>query len=125
MTGTKTYAGQNKIEMISGGCALLENWESKSSNGKSINFIDPVSRTWKETWVGSYQSGIQEFVNGEYKDGAMRFVFENKNAQGDKIMGRFIFYNEKSGQVRQFNETSSDGGKTWITNYDYTYIRKF
>ena len=125
LTGTKTYAGHNKIEMTSGGCALLESWESKSSTGKSLNFIDPLTQTWKQTWVGSYQSGIQEFVNGEYKDGAMRFVFGNKNAQGVKIMGRFIFYNEKPGQVRQFNETSSDGGKIRITNYDYTYIKKF
>ncbi len=124
VTGTKTFAGHNKIEMISGGCALLENWESKASNGKSINFIDPVTQTWKQTWVGSYQSGIQEFVKGAYKDGAMRFVFQNQNAQGDKIIGSFIFYNEKPGQVRQFNEASSDGGKTWTTSYDYTYLKK-
>lgn len=39
-------------------------------------------------------------------------------------MGRFIFYNEKTGQVRQFNETSSDGGKSWTTSYDYTYVLK-
>ena len=124
VTGTKTYAGHNTILMISGGCALLENWENSAGNGKSINYIDPVTNKWKQAWAGSYSNGIQEFVNGEYKDGAMRFVFETKDAKGNKQTGRFIFYNRGPDEVRQFNETSSDGGKTWVTAYDFTYIRK-
>ncbi len=124
VTGTKFYAGHSLVQIISNGCALLENWNSSSSNGKSINFIDPITNKWKQSWAGSYSGGIQEFVNGEYKDSAMRFVFETTDVQGHKIMGRFIFYNEKPGQVRQFNETSNDEGKTWTTSYDFTYIRK-
>lgn len=62
ITGTQTLAGNSKIEMIAGGCALLENWDSKASNGKSLNFVDPITNKWKQTWVGSYVAGIQEFV---------------------------------------------------------------
>ncbi len=124
VTGTKNFAGNSKIEMISGGCAILENWESNASSGKSLNFIDPHTNKWRQTWVGSYAFGTQDFTDGEYKDGAMRFVFEGTNPNGQKFMGRFIFFNEKPGQVRQFNETSVDGGKTWTTSYDFTYLRK-
>jgi len=124
VTGTKTVAGHSLIQMIANGCALLENWDSPGSNGKSINYIDPTNNKWKQAWAGSYANGVQEFVNGEYKDGAMRFSFETNNPQGQKIIGRFMFYNEKPGQVRQFNETSADGGKTWVTSYNYTYIKK-
>ncbi len=67
---------------------------------------------------------MQEFVNGEYKDSAMRFDFTTIDAKGNKIIGRFIFYNRGSNQVRQFNETSNDDGKTWTISYDFTYIRK-
>jgi len=123
-TGTKTLAGQSAVQIISGGCALLENWTSAASTGKSINYIDPVTNKWKQAWAGSYAAGIQEFINGEYKDSAMRFVFEFKDAQGHRNIGRFIFYNEGPDQVRQFNETSADDGKTWTTSYDFTYIRK-
>lgn len=123
-TGTKTVVGQSAVQIISGGCALLENWTSPASTGKSINYIDPVTNKWKQAWAGSYSAGIQEFVNGEYKDSAMRFVFEYKDAQGNRVIGRFIFYNEGPNQVRQFNETSADDGKTWTTSYDFTYIRK-
>jgi tetratricopeptide (TPR) repeat protein len=123
-TGTTTLVGHSLIQIISGGCALLENWDSPNSSGKSINFIDPNTNKWKQSWAGSYANGVQEFVNGEYKDSAMRFEYETKDVQGNKLIGRFIFYNEGPNQVRQFNETSADGGKTWTTNYDFTYIRK-
>ena len=123
VTGTKNIAGHNKIELSSGGCALLENWDSNASSGKSLNFIDPATGKWRQTWVGSYAHGSQDFTHGEYKDGAMRFVFEG-TSNGQKFIGRFIFFNEKPGQVRQFNETSTDGGKTWVTAYDFTYVRR-
>ncbi len=124
VTGTTMYAGHNRIEIISGGCALLENWENAAGSGKSINFIDPETNMWKQTWVGSYAGGIQEFTNGKYENGAMRFVFETTDPQGRKQIGRFIFYNEVPGRVRQFNETSTDNGKTWVTSYDFTYIKE-
>jgi hypothetical protein len=123
-TGTKALVGHSLVQIISGGCALLENWDSPNSTGKSINFIDPNTNKWKQSWAGSYANGNQEFINGEYKDSAMRFEYEAKDAQGNKMIGRFIFYNQGPNQVRQFNEVSVDGGKTWTTNYDFTYIRK-
>ncbi len=124
VTGTNTYAGHSLIQMISQGCAILENWDSPGGTGKSINYIDPANNKWKQAWAGSGANGVQEFVDGEYIDGAMRFRFSFVNPQGQTLQGRFIFYNEKPGQVRQFNETSADGGKTWVTSYDFTYIRK-
>lgn len=124
VTGTNLLAGHSLVQIISGGCALLENWDSPGSTGKSINFIDPATNKWKQSWAGSYANGVQEFVNGEYKDSAMHFDFERKNAQGNKVTGRFIFYNQGPDRVRQFSESSNDDGKTWTTNYDFTYIRK-
>lgn len=103
---------------------FAQNWDGQNSTGKSINFIDPNTNKWKQSWAGSYANGIQEFNNGEYKDSAMRFEFQTKDVQGVKIIGRFIFYNQGANQVRQFNETSADEGKTWTTNYDFTYVRK-
>ncbi|HLY70931.1 MAG TPA: tetratricopeptide repeat protein [Puia sp.] len=122
-TGTKNYQGHSLVQMIAGGCAILENWDSQNSTGKSINFIDPVTNTWKQSWAGSYASGIQEFVHGRYLDSAMRFDFETTDSRGNKTIGRFIFYNQGPDQIRQFNESSADGGRTWTTNYDFTYQR--
>jgi tetratricopeptide (TPR) repeat protein len=124
VTGTNNLVGNSVIQKISGGCAILENWTSSVSEGKSLNFVDDSTKKWKQVWVGSYSGGKQDFVNGEYKDRAMRFTFETKDAQGHLLKGRFIFFNIDPNTVRQFNETSLDEGKNWTTSYDFTYIRK-
>jgi len=78
-----------------------------------------------ETSVGGLQChhalGI---LNGEYKDGALRFDFEEISPQGQKQKVHFFFYNQTPDQVRQFHESSTDGGTTWTVNYDFTYRRK-
>ena len=124
ITGTNTLAGHSMVQVVSGGCALLENWESlgNASSGKSLNFID-ANNKWRQCWIGSYPNGQQDFVEGEYRDTAMRFTFTTTDAQGHKLTGRFMFYNMGPDKVRQFNETSADAGKTWTTSYDLTYIR--
>ena len=90
-----------------------------------MNFIDPKTNKWEQVWVGSNGGGNQvgRFVNGEYKDGVMRFDFETTDAQNNKLLGRFSFFNQGPEQVRQLNETSADGGKTWTIVYDFTYKR--
>jgi hypothetical protein len=124
VTGTNSYAGNSVIQQISGGCAILENWKSAMSEGKSLNFIDDSTHKWKQVWVGSYPNGKQDFFNGEYKDSVMRFTFTTLDAQGHTLQGRFSFFNQGPNQVRQLNETSPDEGKTWNVSYDFTYKRK-
>lgn len=110
-------AGFNRITKQSGGCVLLESWESQGPHsGVSINYYNPADSTWKQKWAGSGQD-IQEFYDGKYSDGAMRFKWDAPNAQG-----RLTFTNLEPGKVRQHSEQSPDGGKTWQTVYDFTYI---
>lgn len=126
VTGTNNLAGRSKIELASGGCMILENWSSAGApfTGKSMNFVDPGSGKWKQIWVGSGGVNATEFLNGEYREGAMRFEFETTNPQGVNTQVHFHFFNQGPDQVRQFHETSNDGGKTWVTTYDFTYKRR-
>jgi hypothetical protein len=126
----KALVGHSLIQKISGGCAILENYNSmgRAYDGKSINYYEGDIGKWEQVWVGAGGTGgaakdIQHFVNGEYKDGAMRFTFETM-INGQKATGNFIFYNLGPDKVRQYQETSSDGGKTYQVGYDLTYIRK-
>jgi hypothetical protein len=45
-------------------------------------------------------------------------------AVGEPLMQRFTFFNLDSNHVRQLQEQSSDGGKTWSVVYDFYYARK-
>lgn len=128
--GAPVVVGHSKVEIASGGCMILENWTAKGAVpnvGKSINYVNTATGKWEQHWVGSGGLNLnnpQLFVNGEYKDGAMRFESTSTSPQNQKQIGRFIFYNMGRDQVRQFYEVSTDEGKTWTTSYDFIYKRK-
>lgn len=125
VTGTDKLAGYSKIELASGGCLILENWTSVGQpfSGKSMNFVDPATKKWKQVWVGSNGLNVNEFLNGTFKEGAMRFDFEEKRGDGKMQQVKFHFYNVNMDEVRQVHQTSEDG-TTWTTTYDFTYKRK-
>lgn len=128
VTGTNNLAGKSVIQKASGDCMILENWTSASTpfDGKSINFVDPGTGKWEQVWVGSNGRGdhVSRFYDGEYRDSVMQFRFEGKNPNGQKYIGRFRFFNQGPNQVRQWSETSIDEGRSWTTDYDFTYKRK-
>ncbi|SRR5258706_3615193 len=117
--------GTSIIQNVSGECTILENWQSYNNpfSGKSQNWYDTATKKWTQLWIGS-GGGHQYFTDGEYKDGAMRFKFQQPDANGIMQPGNFIFYNLGPGKVRQYNEVSNDGGKTFQVVYDFNYIRK-
>jgi hypothetical protein len=116
--------GFNRITKAAEGCVIVENWEAVGPHsGMSINYFDPFDKKWKEKWAGSGQD-VQDFFDGEYVDNAMRFKFIGRNPDGTTFTGRLTFTNMEPGKVRQHSERTDDGGKTWQTNYDFTYIRR-
>ena len=121
--GTNQLVGHSLVQKVSGECALLENWEaSRGGNGKSLNYFDAAANSWEQDWIGS-MGGPQRFLNGVYKDSAMRFTYESVT-NGQKVTGNFIFFNMGPDKVRQFQDASTDGGKTSQVSYDFIYIRR-
>jgi hypothetical protein len=43
---------------------------------------------------------------------------------GTKLKRHLQFFKLGPDSVRQFSQGSSDGGKSWQVEYDFTYIRK-
>jgi tetratricopeptide (TPR) repeat protein len=129
VNGTNIRAGTNQISRESGGCLIVEHWTARQTpvsgpnTGISMNFIDPATNAWRQVWMGSGR-GQNNFVNGKYSDGAMRFTFERRDAQGNPIVGRFTFYNLGPNRVRQLQETSRDAGASYQVTYDFLYVRK-
>src|SRR3954447_26343877 len=68
-------AGDNRIERILDGCALLENWTgAQGGAGKSLNFFDRDDGLWHQTWIDA--SGGALFLAGKFENGAMRMEGE-------------------------------------------------
>jgi tetratricopeptide (TPR) repeat protein len=116
-------AGVSKIETVSGGCAILENWtNAQDLSGKSINFYDSYSKKWNQYWIGS--DGIPIRFEGVFLDNAMRYEGVTVEANGKKTLNRLTFFNLDANTVRQLGEDSTDDGKTWTVSYDLKYVRK-
>jgi hypothetical protein len=116
-------AGTNSVQNIIDGCVIYENWTGTvGGTGKSFNFYNSSTGKWQQTWVAS-NGTVTEFV-GEFKDNQMRFRSESLGKDGTKTLRRLTFFNLSPDRVRQFSERSTDEGKTWGVEYDFTYVRK-
>jgi hypothetical protein len=116
-------AGENRIEKVSGSCAILENWTSRGGGtGKSLNFYNAQAGQWQQYWVG--QGGATQYTASAWDGPTLRFVAEGTRPDGTPIKQRLSFTPIARDTVRQHGETSADGGRTWSTQYDFIYVRK-
>ncbi|HEY3859922.1 MAG TPA: hypothetical protein VGM47_09995 [Gammaproteobacteria bacterium] len=119
VTNAGKPAGHNHITSEYGGCVVQEHWSgSGGSLGSSFNIYDPVRKVWHQTWVDN--GGTLLEIEGGMKDGSMVMSGEQLQADGKKLLHR-ITWTPKDGKVRQFWQTSTDGGKTWQTAFDGLY----
>jgi hypothetical protein len=115
--------GDSHIDLMLDQCVLLENWTGRGgSSGKSFNLWDAGRKEWLQTWVDDH--GSQHNYHGRFVDGAMRFDGETYDAKGQRQPLRLTFTPLPGGKVRQLMESSSDGGKTWSTAFDGTYVHR-
>ncbi len=116
-------AGTSHIERSLDGCLLIENWEDRlGGTGKSFNTYNAGTKKWQQFWVES--DGAVTSYEGEFRDGSMRFLGTNYTRKSAPAMVRMTFTPLDGGKVRQMGESTSDGGKTWTTSYDLTYVKK-
>jgi hypothetical protein len=116
------HAGDNRIELILEGCALLENWAGGGMSGKSLNFYDPVRQQWHQTWVDDRGGSLH--LDGKFADGKMVLSGTKQNKAGKITLNRITWSPLPSDQVRQVWEQSTDDGKTWTVAFDGLYQRK-
>jgi hypothetical protein len=116
-------AGENRIEKILNGCALLENWSGAGGmSGKSLNFYDPLRDQWHQTWIDD--RGASLALDGAFKDGHMVLTGSQTNrTSGKTTLNRITWTPLPAGQVRQLWETSNDG-QSWSVAFDGLYTRK-
>jgi hypothetical protein len=115
-------AGENVIESVSGGCALLESWSGRGGfSGKSLNHFDRAGGKWHQVWIDS--SGSRLDLLGGLAESAM-VMYSRPDGAGDKgVLQRISWTPASDGTVRQLWERSDDGGLYWKTLFDGRYVR--
>jgi hypothetical protein len=117
-------AGYSRVERVSGGCALLENWTgARGDTGKSLNAYNPSAGVWQQYWVG--QGGdVTAYLHSAWDGPTLVFDGRTRLQTGAEALVRLSFTPLPDGGVRQHGEASTDGGSTWTTQYDLTYRRR-
>jgi hypothetical protein len=117
--------GSSSVQVVSGSCALLENWTSaRGQVGKSLNAYNAATGGWQQFWIGQL-GGTTEYRESSWDGPTLVFV-ARPNASGPSTapVVRLSFTPVSADQVRQHGEISNDGGKTWSTTYDFMYFRR-
>jgi hypothetical protein len=115
-------AGTNVIERLEEGCLIMENWSGRGgSSGKSMNFFNPVTNKWRQTYIGNNEA-IWE-MSGEYKDGVLLYEGEMYSAGTRPVMVRVKLNNQSPDRIRHTQDNSTDGGKTRQNVWDSVYVR--
>ena len=116
--------GTSSVQLILGSCVIFENWTDVfGSSGKSLNSFNRAQGWWQQNWVDD--SGVTtDFTNGLLDGNAMVYQSSGKAPDGTNFARRLTFFNLGPDRVRQFSERSTDGGKSWSTEYDFIYLRK-
>jgi hypothetical protein len=124
-TGTDApQVGVNRISLIHNGCVVLESWTSGRSPyaGQSFNTYNAALKRWEQYWVDNSAGTI--FFHGGLKNGVMDYWTDDLPQPGGGKMRRHLqFFRIDGNTVRQFSQGSTDGGKTWSVEYDFTYHR--
>jgi hypothetical protein len=123
-TADGKLVGRDHIEKTYGSCVVQEHWTSvDGGTGGSVSMYDLSRKLWHQTWVDS--TGTLVVLEGGLKGSAM--VMTGQMVQdGKHQMDRMTWTPVQVGgtnKIRQLWETSSDGGKTWMTIFDVYYSK--
>jgi len=118
-------AGSSRIELILADCVVQENWTSGGNigyTGKSYNIYNQALKRWEQYWVDNAGGNI--FFYGGLKNGVMDYWTDTiPQPDGTKLKRHLQFIRLGPDTVRQFSQGSTDDGKTWHVEYDFTYQR--
>ena len=125
--GADKIIAHSLIEKRYSGCAIRENWmplgREIAGGGGSLSLYDQRQKKWRQAWVDS--SGTRVDLDGGVADGVMAIVgnWENFSGPGKDALVRMRYQKQPDGQVRQWGDSSTDGGKTWSPSFDFLYRR--
>ena len=126
--GDSTPVAKTLWELGPEGCYLVQTWTGLAEGVPDALCLLAYSSE-KKNW------GL---FAGESKPGGRRSLFEDGNMVGNEFRfvtkesgglvkgktGRFSYFNLPDGRIRELSLLSSDGGKTWETEYNLVWQRK-
>jgi hypothetical protein len=125
--GADVIIAHSLVEKRYSGCAIRENWmplgREINGGGGSLSLYDTRRKQWRQAWVDS--TGTRVDLDGGFDGGKMSITgnWDNYVAPGKDALVRMQYQLQPNGEVRQWGESSVDGGKSWQPGFDFLYRR--
>jgi len=114
------FEGKSVARKILGGLGNIDevsmNRESGTLEGFTLRLYDPKSRQWSIYWADSLGAILLTPMAGSFQNGRGEF-FDQETFEYKKIFSRFIWSEITENSCRWEQAFSTDGGKTWETNW--------
>jgi len=113
-------AGSNRIEKQVMNCLVMENWTGAGgSEGKSINYFNPLTEKWRQVWVAP---GYVIDIEGGLENGAMVLTGTIDYFTDKQYQFRGSWTPADDGSVRQFFEQYDPENEVWMPWFDGRYL---
>ena len=125
--GATQIIAHSLIEKKYSGCVIRENWmpvgKELTGGGGSLSIYDPRMKQWRQTWMDS--SGARVQLDGALANDIITITgtWPNFAGPGQDALVRMMYQKQPDRQVRQWGDSSTDGGKTWKPSFDFLYRR--
>jgi len=108
-----------RVDIILGGCALLETYESLDGlTGQSFSIYDASRGVWHQSWVTN--RGKLLTLEGRFQEGRMKLTGTERTSDGRSVLIRGV-WKLSEGAVRETAVSSDDGGKSWKPLFDILF----
>jgi hypothetical protein len=116
-------AGSNLVTLEEDGCVLHEHWKgAQGGTGQSFTFYDRRDGKWHQMWVSN--SGNVLYLSGAFQGNTLSLEGTTPQPDGTRLLNRLSFHQNEDRTVRQYWETSADGGKSWTPVFDGLYRKR-
>jgi hypothetical protein len=95
---------------------------TKGHSGMTVRLYDPVRREWSLYWANSKDGLLQPQVTGRFEGGRGEF-YGDDTWEGKPIRVRYIWSEVTPTSARWEQAFSTDGERTWETNWTMRFSR--
>lgn len=113
-----------RVWQILDGRAVLELWDSEPIKGFSLRWFDPAADEWK-LWLNwpSPDRSAGSGLAGRFRHGRGEFFSTSTTADGEELLTRYTFSDIAPDRLRWDDGYSTDGGRTWSSNWIMEFTR--
>lgn len=127
-TEWETFGGSSSVQPLLGGAGNIDDnvidLPAGSYRAATLRSFDAATKQWAIWWLdGRYPHTVDVPMVGRFENGIGTF-FADDSLRGQPIRVRFIWSRITATTARWEQAFSTDGGKSWETNWEMDFTRE-